>query len=365
MRVLAVALLAVIIAAGGYWLTRGDDSPADASPPPAQNTAAETSPDGTDTTEPASTEPASDEPASDEPATDEPAGEPTPGGADTEPDNDQAATEPATDEAEVVGDAGEAEAGPVVLPDGFTALDYLADAPQQAFDAPEQVLEDGLDYVAVLRTSRGDITVDLYEDDTPVTVNNFVFLALNHYYEDVKFHRVLDGFMAQTGDPTGTGAGGPGYTFDDEIVDSLSFDSTGVLAMANAGPGTNGSQFFLTFGPTPWLDGAHTIFGRVIEGDEVLNSITRLDPDSPNAVSRYEDTVASLAEQGVTLPGEPDETVADAIEALLGTLPVPGQSFNVAGLRAVSGQVGNDPAFGFFAAPDVVTSVVVAIKPLP
>lgn len=333
MRVVAVALLAVIIAAGGFWLTRGDgDSEADTSPPPAQDAPAAATPSDNEAA------PSSDEGATvDQPSDDQPSGETQEGEAAT----------------------------PVVLPDGFVALDYLSDSPKQSFDAPEEVLEDGLDYVAVLRTNRGDITVDLYEELTPETVNNFVFLALNRYYEGVPFHRVLEGFMAQTGDPTGTGRGGPGYTFDDEIVDSLSFDGPGVLGMANAGPGTNGSQFFITFGATAWLDGAHTIFGHVIAGEEVLDTITRLDPETPNAVSLYQGTVAELAEQGITLPGEPEDTVSDAIESLLGTLPVPGQSFNVAGVRAVAGQVGNDPAFGFFAAPDEITSVVVATKPQP
>lgn len=358
MRVVAVALVAVIIAAGGFWLTRGDDSAADASPPPTQGASSQGAPsqEGTAASSSSATESTPGQQASEQASA-----------SDEDEVADETASEPATElateEDHEGGDPGEAIA-PVVLPDGFTALDYLTDAPKQAFDAPQEVLQDGLDYLAVLRTNRGDITVELYDEQTPVTVNNFVFLALNHYYDGVPFHRVLDGFMAQTGDPTGTGRGGPGYTFEDEIVDSLSFDSAGVLGMANAGPGTNGSQFFLTFGNTAWLDGAHTIFGHVIAGDEVLDSITRLDPATPNAVSLYQDTVAALGEQGITLPGEPDETVADAIEALLGTLPVPGQSFNVAGLRGVAGQVGNDPAFGFFAAPDELITVVVATKPL-
>ncbi|MCS7039854.1 MAG: peptidylprolyl isomerase, partial [Caldilineales bacterium] len=133
------------------------------------------------------------------------------------------------------------------------------------------VIEPGKIYQAVLKTAKGDIVIELYADKAPRTVNNFVFLAREGFYDNTTFHRVIDGFMAQGGDPTGTGSGGPGYTFPDEIVPDLVFDRRGLLAMANAGPNTNGSQFFITFGPTPWLNGAHTIFGEVIQGDEVLD----------------------------------------------------------------------------------------------
>jgi cyclophilin family peptidyl-prolyl cis-trans isomerase len=146
------------------------------------------------------------------------------------------------------------------------------------FSAPAEVLEPGKDYRAEIVTNRGRLVVDLFQDETPKTVNNFVFLALQRYYDGIVFHRVLEDFMAQTGDPTGTGTGGPGYQFGDEIVPGLSHDTKGVLSMANAGPGTNGSQFFITFTATPWLDGKHTVFGRVIEGLEVLDAITRVDP---------------------------------------------------------------------------------------
>ena len=251
---------------------------------------------------------------------------------------------------------------------GYTQVEYVTDVPQQAFDAPEQVLDAELDYVAVIRTSRGDIAVDLYEDLAPTTVNNFVFLALHRYFEDVPFHRVIDGFMAQSGDPTGTGMGGPGYQFDDEIAEGLSFDGEGILAMANAGKGpdgsgTNGSQFFITFAATEWLNGAHTIFGHVIDGLEVLPEINRVDPSQPSAVVPYTGTVAELAEQGVELPVDADANLADAIEELLGALPGTGQSFSVAGYRGVAGMLGTDPAFGFFLNPDEIESVVVAARP--
>jgi cyclophilin family peptidyl-prolyl cis-trans isomerase len=149
------------------------------------------------------------------------------------------------------------------------------------FDGPEQVLEPGRDYRAVIETSAGALTVDLAQDRAPRTVNNFVFLALQRFYDGVPFHRVLEDFMAQTGDPTGTGRGGPGYAFDDEFHEELRHDAKGVLSMANAGPNTNGSQFFLTFGATPWLDDRHAVFGRVLEGEEVLDRLTRVDPTRP------------------------------------------------------------------------------------
>jgi len=138
-------------------------------------------------------------------------------------------------------------------------------------------------YFATVKTDVGDIKLELFADKTPKTVNNFVFLARQGFYDNTTFHRVIEGFMAQGGDPTGTGTGGPGYRFEDEIVADLKFDQPGLLAMANAGPNTNGSQFFITFVPTPWLDGNHTIFGKVVEGMDVLPKIVRRDPQDPNA----------------------------------------------------------------------------------
>ena len=113
-------------------------------------------------------------------------------------------------------------------------------------------------------TAKGDVNINLLSDKSPVTVANFVNLAKKGYYDGLKFHRVIDNFMAQGGDPTGTGAGGPGYQFEDEVNNGLNFSKAGKLAMANAGPGTNGSQFFITTVPTEWLNGNHTIFGEVV-----------------------------------------------------------------------------------------------------
>ena len=157
-----------------------------------------------------------------------------------------------------------------------------SDERSTSFPRAEQVLEEGTDYRAVIHTSKGEIVVDLFQEQAPRTVNNFVFLALHRYYDGVPFHRVLEDFMAQTGDPTGTGRGGPGYTFADEFADGLQHDARGTLSMANAGPNTNGSQFFITFGATPWLDGRHAVFGRVIEGEGVLDQLRRVDPGRPS-----------------------------------------------------------------------------------
>ena len=134
-------------------------------------------------------------------------------------------------------------------------------------------------YSATVKMAKGgEFVIQLYANKAPITVNSFVFLAKQGFYDGVTFHRVLDGFMAQGGDPTGTGGGGPGYQFANEDSD-LKFDKAGVVAMANAGRDTNGSQFFITFGPQPQLDGGYTIFGQVVSGMDVVNGLTRRDPD--------------------------------------------------------------------------------------
>jgi len=137
-------------------------------------------------------------------------------------------------------------------------------------------------YKAHMETDKGTMVIELFADKTPTTVNNFVFLSREGYYDGVIFHRVIDNFMVQGGDPTGTGRGGPGYKFGDEFDSSLKHDKQGILSMANAGPGTNGSQFFITHGPTPHLNGKHTVFGQVVEGLDVLMSIPARDPGNVN-----------------------------------------------------------------------------------
>ena len=138
-------------------------------------------------------------------------------------------------------------------------------------------------YKAQMETDKGTMVIELFADKAPKTVNNFVFLAREGFYEGIIFHRVIADFMVQGGDPTGRGSGGPGYKFGDEFHPSLKHDKQGMLSMANAGLGTNGSQFFITHVPTPWLDGKHSIFGQVVEGLDVLMSIPPRDPGNVNA----------------------------------------------------------------------------------
>ena len=136
-------------------------------------------------------------------------------------------------------------------------------------------------YTATLHTTKGDIVIELFPDKAPLAVNSFIFLAREGWFDGVMFHRVLPGFVAQAGDPTGTGFAGPGYAFDNEISD-LKFDKPGVMGMANSGPASNGSQFFITYAAVSQLDGNYTIFGQVIAGMEVVSQLTPRDPTSPN-----------------------------------------------------------------------------------
>jgi cyclophilin family peptidyl-prolyl cis-trans isomerase len=154
---------------------------------------------------------------------------------------------------------------------------------------PPMTIDTSKEYEAVMTTAKGEMRFRLFDDEAPLTVNNFVFLATQGFYDGTTFHRVLENFMAQGGDPTGTGAGGPGYQFADEFDTGFSFDRRGLLAMANANNpaagilGTNGSQFFITFNAegSSHLTGAHTIFGELIEGDDVLSAISLHDPIAP------------------------------------------------------------------------------------
>ena len=146
-------------------------------------------------------------------------------------------------------------------------------------EVPAMTVDEETQYTATLNTNQGAIVIELFAKEAPKTVNNFITLARDGFYDGTIFHRVIDKFMIQGGDPTGTGTGGPGYSFEDEFHPSLAFDSEGILAMANSGPGTNGSQFFITVAPTPWLTGAHTIFGRVQEGQDVVTAISTVPKD--------------------------------------------------------------------------------------
>ncbi len=173
------------------------------------------------------------------------------------------------------------------LPPGSTLVPFASEAPERKFSAATQTIDGTAnDYLAVLETDAGRVVLDLLESDTPNTVNSFVFLALHHFYDGLAFHRVIDGFMAQSGDPNSLdadtsswGTGGPGYTFGLEVKPELNFDGAGVLGMARSSkPDSNGSQFFITFAAAKSLDQKYTVFGKVTEGLDVLPSIVRGEP---------------------------------------------------------------------------------------
>lgn len=161
---------------------------------------------------------------------------------------------------------------------------------------PELQIDLEKDYKAILHTDKGDIKINLFENKVPKTVNNFGFLVLQGFYDDTFFHRVILNFMVQGGDPTGTGSGGPGYQFADEFDESLRHNKPGILSMANAGPNTNGSQFFITHVPTPWLDDKHSVFGEVVEGMDVVYAIPARDPFDRNAPAVSIQSIEIVAE---------------------------------------------------------------------
>lgn len=142
---------------------------------------------------------------------------------------------------------------------------------------PEIEIDPQKSYLITMETTRGIIEIELHARYAPVTVNNFVFLTRQGFYDGITFHRVINNFVVQGGDPTGTGAGGPGYRFQDEVNNNPLKHETGVLSMANAGPNTNGSQFFITHSPQPHLNGKHTVFGKVVKGMDVVNSLRQGD----------------------------------------------------------------------------------------
>ncbi|WP_407540157.1 peptidylprolyl isomerase [Deinococcus radiomollis] len=164
---------------------------------------------------------------------------------------------------------------------GYTAVPFLADKPAKSYPAAGQVTDPAKKYRALLTTSKGLVTIDLNSVAAPIAVNSFVFLALNHFYDGLTFHRVVTGFVAQGGDPTGTGAGGPGYQFTTETAPTARFDSAGVLGMARAqSRNSNGSQFFITLAPADFLSGDYTVFGKVVSGQEAVNALTKTENGS-------------------------------------------------------------------------------------
>lgn len=157
------------------------------------------------------------------------------------------------------------------------SLGYNPEMAQQYPAPPSLTIEVGRKYTATFETTRGSIVCELYPKEAPNTVNNFVFLAKDGFYNGTTFHRVIADFMIQGGDPTGTGRGGPGYRFEDEFPAGFRKHQVGSLSMANAGPNTNGSQFFITHVVTPWLDGKHVVFGQVTSGQDVVNAVQQGD----------------------------------------------------------------------------------------
>lgn len=179
-------------------------------------------------------------------------------------------------------------------------------------EPPEMQIDVDETYVAAISTAQGDIVVELFADKAPNTVNNFVFLARQGFYDNTTFHRVIPDFMAQGGDPTGTGTGGPGYSFPDEFHPDLRHDRAGILSMANSGPGTNGSQFFIIYEPTPWLDDKHSVFGQVIAGMDVLASLTVRDPAQATSPG---DVIESIAITTGTLEITPTTALSPTAES--------------------------------------------------
>lgn len=207
-----------------------------------------------------------------------------------------------------------AEPGP--LPEGYTEVPLLSAQPVRAFDqAPAFALEDGLDYFAVVDTTQGRMLIDLYQDETPTSVNNFVFLARNQYYDGLAFHRVIEDFVVQGGDPNTLeplrdmwGMGGPGYSIPLEVRRDLNFNQAGVLGMARSqDPNSGGSQFYITLAPATNLNGQYTVFGQVTEGLDVLERITRFEAQDPNTGAVNEEGTPDVMTRVriVTRPAQP------------------------------------------------------------
>lgn len=171
--------------------------------------------------------------------------------------------------------------GPLNITSIETVINLLLLASKQIIGCPPTVIDVKKQYLAHLQTNKGEIVIQLFPDVAPIAVNDFVFLAQHGWYNGVIFHRVIPGSYAQSGDPSGTGYGTPGYAFKDEINPDFKFDKPGVVGMANAGSGSNGSQFFITMAPVPDFDGKSTIFGQVVQGMDVVNSLTARDPTQP------------------------------------------------------------------------------------
>jgi cyclophilin family peptidyl-prolyl cis-trans isomerase len=373
-RIIPALLIVAVLVIAGLFLAR-PNSPITATTPMTTPGTAQAQTDSGSDTSSGTTETEGSESGTTEEGTE--SSEPTTSEGTTTEESTEApsgtAEESATTE-EAATDAATTEAGAEPTPpEGYTLTPFLSEEQKREFTQAEQVLEEGKDYQTIIVTNKGNIRLDLFEDQAPKTVNNFIFLARNHFYDGVVFHRVLQDFMAQTGDPTGTGTGGPGYQFEDEFVDDLKFDKRGILAMANSGPATNGSQFFITFAPTEWLNGLHSIFGEVVEGDDVLASIQLIDPSNPAGstpptVVMLSDTLEAAEGKGIALKGDPAVTLEAYLTETLGSVPEIGTEFEIDGVKAISGRMGETPAIGFpvesegAPTPDVMQAVYIIEK---
>lgn len=231
-------------------------------------------------------------------------------------------------------------------PEEICAAALPADEPAtRTYDQAAEVLEDGVDYRAIFCTESGPIYIDLLEEFAPVTVNSFVFLADNGFYNNTTFHRVLEGFMAQGGDPTGTGTGGPGYRFEDEFEGFLTFSRPGLLAMANAGPRTNGSQFFITTSTPRNLDFAHTIFGEVLEGYENVLDLRLRDPQvNPDFLGSALETVVIITDPELVSSSysAPEPASQEDVSAALTVWAEPGQLPDDLGISELTGTLSTE-----------------------
>ncbi len=246
----------------------------------------------------------------------------------------------------------------------YYIVPFITDKPLRKFDKALDMLEPNQDYYAFIETSKGTMLVDIFEDKTPKTVNNFVFLSLNHFYENLDFFNVIDGFIAQTGDPSGTGSGGAGYLFDDEIYTAYSHGAAGVVSMANSGPNTNSSQFLFTLGPAPRLDRNNSIFGAVVAGVEVLPLLEKTDLSDPIAIASLDNSLGLLAIQGINLDANEDLSLKEYIESKLGNLPEENARANIDNYSfIISANPQTDKlAVSFYNKPDIIKSIIILQK---
>jgi len=252
----------------------------------------------------------------------------------------------------------------IIEDEKYFIVPFISDKPVRKFDKALDILEPNQDYYAFIETSKGTMLVDLFEDKTPKTVNNFVFLALNHFYDNLDFFNVIDGFIAQTGDPSGSGSGGAGYLFDDEIYTAYSHGAAGVMSMANTGPNSNSSQFLFTLGPAPRLDRNNSIFGAVVAGVEVLHLLEKTSLSEPLAIASLDNSLGLLAIQEINLAGNEDLTLKEYIESKLTDMPEEGARANLDNYSII---ISKNPqteklAVSFYNKADIIKSIVILQK---